>query len=364
MNNYKPNIWEVVCAITIVTLTPIVLSFPQYSSEKYGTATVLHSMYVAVLILVFYSLILKLYDSFEGKDILDVSEYVGGKILKSITGILFTGFLLVMITFTMKEFGQDIENVMFSHSSTLNINLLFVIGMMFLAFFGLKGIFRFSSFLFPLIIIGFVLMFFSLMPRINIVNLTPILGKGPEAVFLKGAGDFGVYNSLLILLLIPPMVGNIKKTGYWSILSTSTIILFSLFLLATIIPYPSLNQKNFALFELTRYIGFGRFFQRLESIFTFLWILSCFIYLGVALTFTLSMLKKIFNLKYSLRLIPCLSLTILSCADLIPNYVAATNVRTFLYVYISPFLFYLYPLLILLFAKIKISGRKEQECQA
>ncbi len=361
MNNEKLNVWEIACTLSIITLTPVILSFPQYSAKRYGSASVLHAVYLSVLILIFFSIVFKLYKPFVGKDILDISEMVGGKFLKGISGVLFSLYLFTIVIFTLEEFGQNIKNVMFTNSTIVQINMLFVIGMAILAYFGIKGIFRIGSYILPIVVIGFALMFISLTSKMDLTNLTPVLGTGAKEIFLNGAIELGIFNSLFILFLISPFLGDIKKAGFSSIATTSGVIIFALFLLSTVIPTPSLNQKYFALFDLTRYIGFGRFFQRIESIFTFLWIIACFLFLGSALTFIIVMLKKIFNWKYPNRLIPCFTLLILALSNLIPNYALSSAVRQFLYMKVAPILLFLYPFILLVIARIKVSGERVEK---
>ncbi|MBQ9267490.1 MAG: GerAB/ArcD/ProY family transporter [Clostridia bacterium] len=353
--------WEVVCTLSLITLTPVLISFPQYSSREFGNAAVLHSVYLAIVVFIFYLIILKLYEPFAGKDIMDIAEIVGGKPLKIIMSIAVILYTFAMMIFTMQEFGEDIKDVMFNHSTNAEINILFTIGMAFLGYFGIRGVFRLGTYLFPAIVIGFGLMFYSLSSKIDFINLTPVLGTGASTVFLKGLTQVGIYNSLSIMLVIAPLAKHFKKATLFSVLSTSLVIILSLFLLATIIPYPSLNQKNFAIFELTRYIGFGRFFQRLDAVFTFFWIMTCFVFLGVLLIVNFIMLKKAFNLKYPGRLIPCVSLIIFTSCNLVPSNAVSSIARDFMYVSLSPYSLFLYPLILLLLARLKVSGRKKQD---
>lgn len=366
MENTKLSTWEIVCTLSLVTLTPVLISYPQYSSREFGNAAVLHAVYMAIVIFIFYLIILKLYSPFKGKDVMDIAEFVGGKPLKIIMSIAIIAYTLAMMIFTMQEFGEDIRDVMFTHSTNAEINFLFAIGMGFLCFFGIRGVFRLGTYLFPAIVIGFLLMFYTLSSKIDLLNLTPLLGTGPNKVFLQGITHVGIYNSLAIMFVIAPLTKHLKKATLLSILSTSLVIILSMFLLATIIPYPSLNQKNFAIFELTRYIGFGRFFQRLDAVFTFFWIMTCFVFLGVLLIVNFLMLKKTFNLKYPARLIPCLSLIIFTSCNLVPGHAVSSIARDFMYVNLSPYSLFLYPLILLSIARIKYSmlGIKRKELKS
>ena len=188
MGKEKLSTWEIVCTLSLITLTPILISFPQYSSKEFGNALDLHSIYLSIVVFIFYLIVLKLYKPFEGKDIMDIVEYVGGNVLKIIMSIAVILYTLTMMVFTMQEFGEDIKDVMFNHSTNAEINILFSIGMAFLCAFGIRGVFRLGTYLFPAIVISFILMFYSLSSKIDLINLTPILGTGAYTVFVKGYG--------------------------------------------------------------------------------------------------------------------------------------------------------------------------------
>ena len=97
MDNYKLTTWEVASTLAIVTLTPVLLSYPQYNAKTYGTAYMLHSIYMAIVMFIIFWIGLKLYKPFVGKDILDVAEMLGGKKLKIISGILFLSYLILIV---------------------------------------------------------------------------------------------------------------------------------------------------------------------------------------------------------------------------------------------------------------------------
>ncbi len=360
MKNIRLTTFEVVSTLSIIGLGPVLLSYPQNAAKNFGSGAVLHYLYITLLVIIFFSIIYKLYKPFNGKDIFDISNYLGGKILESIFGFLIASYLVILSISTIHEFGQDIKNMMFTSSLVSEINLLLIIGIFCGMYTGIRGLFRSSSIIFSILLTGVILMFIALYSKIDLSNLTPIFGTGYKQLFLYGSSSIGIFNSLFILFLIAPNVKNIKKTGLYSIFISSITIILILFLLFTIFPHESLSQNSFAIFELTRMIGFGRFFQRLESIFTLLWIIVACIFLGVALRLALEIFMRIFNLRYINRLIPCITVLTFNLSILIPDYVTSVSIRQILYNLISPILFFISPLLILFFAKLKLSGGKNE----
>ena len=50
-----------------------------------------------------------LFKHFSGQDILDVSQYLGGKILKVITGFLFIAYYIVFTSVRLRSFSENLK---------------------------------------------------------------------------------------------------------------------------------------------------------------------------------------------------------------------------------------------------------------
>ena len=155
-------------------------------------------------------------------------------------------------------------------------------------------------------------MFISLLGNIDLTNFTPIFGNGIDKVFLDGTIRFSRYESFALLFLVAPNIKNYGKTIFKSYLMVTFLILISFFLLFGILPFPSVTENYFPLFEISRLVSYGRFIQRVESIFILIWLVATFIYLSIGVTFTANIIKKLFNIKYYKRIIPSVSIIVLS----------------------------------------------------
>ena len=142
MKNIRLTTFEVVSTLSIIGLGPILLSYPQNAAKEFGSATVLHYLYISVLVFIFAAILYKLYKPFEGKNIFDISNFLGGKTLESIFGTLLATYLLILSVSTIHEFGQDIKNMMFPNSLVSEINLFLTIGILFGIYTGIRGLFR------------------------------------------------------------------------------------------------------------------------------------------------------------------------------------------------------------------------------
>lgn len=345
--------WECIATLGCISIIPVMLATPAVSANDFGTASFLHSIYAAITAGLFLFIIFNLYSKFKNKDILDVSEFAGGKLTKYLTGFLAIFYLMLSSVVTLSEFNENIRNILFPHAPAAYISSLFVLAIFVGTFVGLKGIIRTSSLIAPVIITGFIAMFISLLGKIDLTNFTPILGNGAKTFFIDGAFRIGRYESFLLILLLGPNIKNLGKTATKSFFMVTFIILISLFLIFGIIPYPSVTENYFALFEVSRLVSYGRFIQRVESIFILVWLVATFIYLSLGVTLIVHIMKKLFNITYYRRLIPSVTILLLSASLLLSSYVDIVNYRRILSVYIAPILIFLYPFIVLLIATIK-----------
>lgn len=103
MNIHKIGTMEAICLICIVMTNHIIINIPETIIQASGPSAWLNVIFVSLIVLGFTLLICKLFENFSGKDILDLSEYVGGKWLKIIIGIAFI-VLFSLISSTLLKF--------------------------------------------------------------------------------------------------------------------------------------------------------------------------------------------------------------------------------------------------------------------
>ncbi len=349
----KIGTWEAVATIGCISLIPILLTLPTYAVTDFGTATFLHNVYTTILTLIMLVIILSLYKNFSHMDIVDIAKHVGGKPLQIICGIILISTILILCILTFSEFTQNLQNVLFPDAPQEYISILFGIGILISVFLGIRGIFRTSSIVVPMIAVGFIFMFFVLFNDTDITNFFPVFGNGISNFFSQGFNRIARYEGIFYIFLITPYVKNYKKVGYLSFILSTFFVLPIIFLLVGNIPYPSITENYFPIFELTRLINLGRFIQRVESIFILLWLLATFIYLSLSVYFAIYIFQKIFDLQYSQRLIPCFTTIIMSICTLLNSFEIIIKIRNFFFVHVSTYVLYILPIILLIVANIK-----------
>ena len=131
------------------------------------------------------------------------------------------------------------------------------------------------------------------------------------------------------------------KKRFLSIVLILSIILSGLFIficVATLLFMFSIyisTDEIMPLFSVSRYIEFGNFFQRFESLFLLIWTIAFCCYLSISFKFSTYIFKKIFNLKDSSQLIYTFALLMFILALLPKNYSICSFFEIYIYRYIS-----------------------------
>ena len=80
---------EAIALIVTIIINQIILNLPDVIISTTGSSSWINVIYISIIAIIFCALICKLFKPFNSNDILDVSEYLGGKVLKFIIGIAF-----------------------------------------------------------------------------------------------------------------------------------------------------------------------------------------------------------------------------------------------------------------------------------
>ena len=85
MNNTKIGTVEAIFIILLALVIQTVLSLPKTLISNTKTSILLNIIYVTIIALLLVYVMYNLFKKFPGMDIIDISEVLGGKILKTVT---------------------------------------------------------------------------------------------------------------------------------------------------------------------------------------------------------------------------------------------------------------------------------------
>lgn len=176
-STYKLQKIEAISLIIIVMINKLVLNIPYLVISTVGTGIVVNLIYIGIIDLIFSLILVKLFDKFQNTDIIDISEFLGGKVLKWIIGIVSILFFFFVSFITLIDFTNALQIVYFSNFSIIYIVLFFIIGILIANLCGLKGITHIMSFLAPFILISVILPILGVWDDFSIESFTPFFRK-------------------------------------------------------------------------------------------------------------------------------------------------------------------------------------------
>ena len=212
--------FQAIALILIIVTNHLILGTPRTLIAETGTGTILNMIYVFILALLLVFIITKLFCNFNGKDIIDISEFLGGKVLKVIVGIVFIIYFLVILSTTVRVIVQDLEIIYFQNISVYVLTLAILASIVFVYKYGSSAVVKCNSIIAPIVGIAILIIAFSNVQDFSLDRLFPILGFGAKETFITGASNIFAYSGLAILYFIMPMLKDSKNFKKVSIVST------------------------------------------------------------------------------------------------------------------------------------------------
>lgn len=355
MNNKIGNI-EAIALIVIVIIAHILSNLPQTLLHSTNSATALNVAYISILTIGIFLIVNKILKNFPNSDILDISEFLGGKPLKITLGIAYIAYLMILLSLLIRNFSESLRLIYFPNTHFSAIILVFIIVAIILNKFGFKTIIRCNLIILPLVLLSLLVIFFSTIDEFTIQRFFPILGNGFNSTFVLGATNIFSFGGILLLYFIMPILNNsksFKKIGIISIIISSVYLLLSVISLLLVIPMISSAESSLSLYLAAREVQFGNFIQRVDALFILVWMLSIFSYVSISLSYILFIFKKIFGNKHSKPMVYCFSALIFAITILPKNAVQILTLSDTLYKYFSLALVFGISIFILILANFK-----------
>lgn len=297
-NNFKIGKVEAICAVCIIMVNRIILNLPYSILQTTGSGSLINLIYIGIIGLGFVILINKLYKSFPNSDIIDLAEFCGGKVLKTLVGIFFLCFFFFTSFITLSDFTNLLKIIYFNNSPTIFILLIFILSLLISNLIGFRSIIKTICLIVPFTIISILITFFATYDEFSLDKFTPILGNGAESVFWYGLTNLFSFSIINFFFFFKPLLKDsfdFPKVTIISYIISWVLLFITIVSLLTIFHVNNDSVNINFLYLLARKISFGDFLQRIDALFILLWILSIFSYLSV-ITFVINnIFKKMTN---------------------------------------------------------------------
>lgn len=355
-NNYKLEKFEAISIMLLIMVNKLILNIPYYIVELVGSGAIVNLLYIGIIDFILVLIIIKLLNKFENSDILDISEFLGGKKLKFLIALISITLFFLVAFITLIDFSNVLHTIYFSNFPMIYILFFFILGTLISNLIGFRGITRTISFIVPFAIFSVFITFFTGLENLDIKDLTPIIGENYYQTFVNGLSNcFSMYIIVYFYYLKPLLKDseNFKKISIVSYFISFILLILTVIPMLTLFNTSSNSEPINSLFLLSRQIELGRFLQRVDALFIFLWIFAIFAYLSFIIFLINRIIKKVIPVSNE-KMLSFSTCSILFGISLIPINIAHIHfIENTLYKYlIIGFIFGL-GLLILLLANFK-----------
>lgn len=366
MSKSKIGTIEAIMLVLTVVVTHTILSLPRELLISTNSATIINLIFVSIIAIFISYFIFRLFKKFPGCDIIDISELLGGKVLKTIIGTTFIFHFVVSSSILLRNFCESLKIIYFPMTNVAFIILLFIITMCTANRLDFSATLKTNLLILPLILASLIFLFFANMNKFVPQRMFPILGDGFYNTFVLGLSNIAAFGGIAYLYFLPPLLKEPEKIKKIYILSIGITAVYLILCVSTLLFMFSFfwdTNEITPLYNATRYIEFGSFFQRLEAIFLLFWILAFACHLSIVSQFAMNIFQKITNIQTTKPLIDICGLLFFGIALYPKNYAISTKFETNIYPYLVIGIVFFLGLSLLILANLNkfLSPKKEQE---
>lgn len=356
MDNTKIGNKEALALLITITFNHIIINVVKTIINTTASASLLNILFVGILAIIFTCIICYFLNNFPTFDIIDISNFLGGKVLKWIIGILYIAYFIFFTGTMIHVFSSCLQIIYFPLTKLFYIILILIIAGLIACNQKYNAIFRSNFIIFPLIIISILFLFFSNIQFFEFEKIYPIFGKGVFTTFVSGISNMFAFQAIAYIFFMPPILkdpSKIKKISISAIVCSCIFLLISIATILFMFNGFVETDELLPLYSAVKYIEYGSFFQKMDPIFVLIWIISFVSFLGITLKFTSNILKKLTCTKNS-KFFSYIFAILLFVTSIWPeNYAVSTFIVGTVYKYAFFVLIIGISFLVLLFAFMK-----------
>lgn len=291
---------EAVCLITITITAKIFFTSPGVLAEILGTSNWYMTLLSAATATVGFTFIYLLLKRFPGKNIVEAFEASLGRFWGFVFSFLLTLLFMINASAIVREFVEVLKVYVLPLTTISFLVGTFVATVAVVSFLGLETIARFAKLSAYVLLISFIAVLILASQKYEIFRLFPFFGYGLAKTIQHGLVRSSFYGEVLILAVVAGSLQGakyIKKAGYMSLVLSGILVSSALLAFTLAFPYYTGAEITAPMYQLTAMIDYGRFLQRLEPIFLFIWFISSFVSVTAMFYTVASLYCKMFRIQ-------------------------------------------------------------------
>lgn len=224
--------------------------------------------------------------SVPGATLIDLARLAAGRVGAVITGVLLAGVLSFMGGTILRETSEMAITASYPHTPQTFATTSLLLGAIFVAYGDGSALVRLGRLLLPAVVGSFLLVLAGTVGWGEIQYLLPFWGPGPVSLLLEAPSAAMFFAPAALLPLLTDGVSD-RSSLVRSTLAVPSISALLLALekavLGMVFPYPLGTDVTFPFHGAARIVLTGRFFERLEGIWVFMWVMSTTVLSGALL---------------------------------------------------------------------------------
>ncbi|MCM3269757.1 GerAB/ArcD/ProY family transporter [Paenibacillus elgii] len=258
-----------------------ILFLPQVMAKEAGTPDGWISVLIGgLLALLFGYIIIKLNGRFPRQTFFEFSQTVFGKAIGAIHIVLLSAYFTISSGYLTRVMGEVIHMYLLDKTPISCIILVFMMVGAYLATGGINPIARFIELFFPMILIILITLIGFSFEEFELDNIRPVLGEGFMPVWKGIASSTFAYSGFEIMLVLSAFMKKPRDAVKSMLTGISIVIpLYTLTVLISIgtLTVEEVRTLTWPTMSVAKDIELpGGFFERFESLFSVLWVISMY----------------------------------------------------------------------------------------
>jgi len=264
-------VWLTVCTI----VAKVFFTSPSLVTSILGTSGWYMTLISAAVAAGGFWLTVKLLNRFPNMSLSEVYMRSLGRVAGFAFSLILGIYLLFVASLNIGEFQEVLRVYVFPNTPNGVIILIFAGSVLLMSLLGLESIARISKIIAFFTVAGFLAVLILSVENYEVSNLFPILGYGLDKTIINGVLRCSVYGDVIILAIFAKSLQGIqyvKRAGFIALLLSALLIFLCLLAFALCFPYYVSKEITSAMYEIATIIDYGRFVQRIEPVFLFIWV--------------------------------------------------------------------------------------------
>lgn len=277
--------------------------------------------------LIGFAVLAWLLNQFPGRTIIEIGEELVGPVVNTLFAFWFYVFFVGASALLLRQFAEFMLTGFFPQTPLSAVAIGFLAGVALIVYLGLETLGRVARIVLPFLSFGLALLIALTSNLWQPHGIQPLWGPGVPELAWAAFSTLGVGVEILFLALVAPYLprGRLLAVGLLSVLASGVVVTVVLLASLLVFPYPVVREWILPVFSVTRAIGWGGFFIRMETLFLPLWVFSALVAHAAALYLSVAVAARALKLPYHRPFILPTTVLILAVSFAPPNFPTATE---------------------------------------